>query len=297
MTVAITGANGLIGSALAGSLRADGVRVVRMVRRPASSPDEVSWDPARRWVDVDALAAAGPSAVVHLAGAGVGDHRWTASYKDEIRASRVDGTAAIAGAVAALPGPVALVSGSAIGYYGDTGSEVVTEAHPPGDSFLADVCVQWEAAAAPAEEAGVRVAYARTGLVVSPGGGAFGRMVPIFKAGLGGRIGPGDQWWSFISLTDEVRALRFLIDNELRGPFNLVAPRPVTNSEAVKDLGAALGRPSVVPVPTFALRAALGEFAGEIVMSQGVAPQRLTSAGFVWEHPTLPQALTAELAA
>lgn len=297
MTVAITGANGLIGSALAEALSHDGIRVVRLVRRPATSPDEVSWDPTRRWVDVDALAAAAPTAVVHLAGAGVGDHRWTQSYKDEILDSRVNGTAAIAAAVASLPGPVALISGSAIGYYGDTGPDIVTESAPPGHSFLADVCVQWEAAAAPAEEAGVRVAYARTGLVVSPEGGAFGRMVPIFKTGLGGRIGPGTQWWSFISLTDEVRALRFLIDNELSGPFNLVAPRPVTNSEAVKDLGAALGRPAVLPVPSFALRAALGEFAGEIVVSQGVAPQRLTAAGFVWDHPTLPQALVAELAA
>lgn len=294
-TVAITGASGLIGSALADSLRADGIRVMRLVRRPAAAADEVSWDPGRRWVDVDALAAARPGAVVHLAGAGVGDHRWTRSYKDEILRSRVDGTAAIAAAAAALSGPVTLISGSAIGYYGITDGSFADESDGPGATFLADVCVAWEAAATPALEAGVRVAYARTGLVVSRRGGAWGRLVPIFRAGLGGRIGPGSQWWSFISLTDEVRALRFLIDNELAGPFNLVAPRPITNADAAKDLGAVLGRPSVVPVPGFALRAVVGEFAEEMVASQGVVPQRLTAAGFVWEHPTLPQALTAEL--
>ncbi len=295
VTIAITGASGLIGTALTDALTTDGVRVIRLVRRESQSPDEVSWDPPRRWVDVDALSATGVTAVVHLAGAGVGDHRWTASYKEQILSSRVDGTHAIAAAVSDLPGSVALISGSAIGFYGDTGTAVVDESAAPGQTFLADVVRQWEAAAAPALEAGVRVAFARTGLVVAAGGGAFGRMIPLFTAGIGGRIGPGTQWWSFISLTDEVRALRYLIDNELSGPFNLVAPHPVTNSEAVKDLGAALNRPAVLPVPAFALRAALGEFAAEIIASQGVAPQRLTAAGFVWEHPTLPQALVAAL--
>lgn len=297
MTIAITGASGLIGTALRRSLAADSIPVVRLVRRPAQSGEEVSWDPTRRWVDVDALSRAEVTAVVHLAGAGVGDHRWTTSYKQEILNSRVDGTIAIAEAVTALAGPVALISGSAIGYYGDTGDQVVDESAPPGTTFLADVVQQWEAAASPAVEAGIRVAYARTGLVVTPHGGAWGKMIPIFKAGIGGRIGPGTQWWSFISMTDEVRALRFLLDNELSGPYNLVAPRPVTNREAVKDLGAALHRPSAVPVPGFALRAALGEFAAEIVASQGVAPQRLTAAGFSWVHPTLSQALTSELVA
>lgn len=297
MSTAITGASGLIGSALTQSLRADGEDVVRLVRRPASAPDEVSWDPARRWVDLPALKEAGVDRIVHLAGAGVGDHRWTDSYKREILSSRVDGTAAIAAAAAALPGPVALVSGSAIGYYGDTGDTVVDESAPPGRGFLADVVVQWEAAAAPAEEAGVRVTYARTGLVVSATGGAFGRMIPIFKTGLGGRIGSGAQLWSFISLPDEVRALRFLLDNEVTGPFNLVAPQPVTNDQATRDLAAALHRPAKLPVPTFALKAALGEFAGEIVTSQGVAPHRLTAAGFHWDQPTLPEALATALAA
>lgn len=296
MTIAITGASGLIGTALNSSLRSDGIPTIRLVRRPAQAPDEVSWDPARRWVDTQALADAGVTTVVHLAGAGVGDRRWTDSYKREILSSRVDGTAGIADAVAGLPGPVSLICGSAIGYYGDTGDRIVDESAPAGTTFLADVVVQWEGAAAPAQKAGVRVAFARTGLVVSADGGAFGKMVPLFKAGIGGRIGPGTQLWSFISLIDEVRALRFLIDNELEGPFNLVAPHPVTNNQAVKDLAHELHRPAALPVPGFALRAALGEFAGEIVASQGVAPQRLTAASFNWLQPTLPEALKAELA-
>ncbi|MEI2718429.1 MAG: TIGR01777 family oxidoreductase [Candidatus Nanopelagicales bacterium] len=297
MTVGITGASGTIGTGLAESLRADGIAVRRFVRRPARTPDEISWDPEGRSIDTAALESAGLTAVVHLAGAGVGDRRWTASYKDEILSSRVAGTETLAKALAGLPRRVALISGSAIGYYGDTGTAIVDESALPGSTFLADVVVRWESATAAAIDAGLRVAFARTGLVVSRSGGAFGKMVPIFKAGIGGRLGSGRQWWSFISLTDEIRALRFLIDNELDGPFNLVAPHPVTNSEAVHDLGAALHRPAALPVPSFALRTALGEFASEITMSQGVEPRRLTAAGFTWNHPTLPQALAAELAA
>lgn len=296
MSIAITGASGLIGSALVRSLAGDGIPVVRLVRRAAAAPDEVAWDPGRRWVDIPALRDANVSGIVHLAGAGVGDRRWSDSYKREILNSRVDGTTAIAEAAAALPGPITLVSGSAIGYYGDTGNAIVDEQAPPGAGFLADVVVQWEAAAAPAVAAGVRTTFARTGLVVSADGGAFGRMIPIFRTGLGGRIGSGTQWWSFISLDDEVRALRFLLDNEVSGPFNLVAPQPVTNNQATADLAAALHRPAKIPVPTFALRAALGEFASEIIASQGVAPQRLTASGFTWQQPTLPEALAVALA-
>lgn len=297
MSVGITGASGTIGTALARSLRSDGIEVRRFVRRPARTPEEISWDPQSRTLDQSALESAGLTAVVHLAGAGVGDHRWTVAYKDEILSSRVDGTETLAKALAALPRRIALISGSAIGYYGDTGAAIVDESALPGNTFLADVVVRWEAATAAAVDAGLRVAFARTGLVVARSGGAFGRMIPIVKAGVGGRLGSGTQWWSFISLTDEIRALRFLIDNELEGPFNLVAPRPVTNNEAVHDLGSALKRPTALPVPSLALRLALGEFAGEITMSQGVAPQRLTAAGFTWDHPTLPQALAAELVA
>lgn len=297
MTVAITGASGMIGSELARSLADDGIRVVSLVRRPPRKADEVMWDPERHLVDVEALRDAGVTAIVHLAGAGVGDHRWTNSYKRQILRSRVDGTEAIATAAADIPSVRALISASAIGYYGDTGDRIADETDPPGEGFLADVVTRWEAAAAPAQEAGLRVAFPRTGLVVTDRGGAWGRMVPLFRVGLGGRIGPGTQLWSFISLTDEVRALRFLLDNELRGPFNLVAPEPITNAEATRLLGETLHRPAALPVPAFALRTVLGEFAREIVVNQAVVPRRLQAAGFTWRHPTLADALAAELVA
>lgn len=293
MAIAVTGASGLIGSALCTNLRDDDIDVVRLVRRPAAAPDEVSWDPARRWVDVDALAARGITGVVHLAGAGVGDKRWTAAYKAEILSSRVDGTDAIARAVAELPGDPVLVSGSAIGYYGDTGTKIVDETAGPGNTFLADVVQKWEAAAAPAVAAGRRVAFARAGLVVAAGGGAFGKMLPVFKAGLGGRIGSGKQWWSFISLADEIAALRFCLDNDVAGPVNLVAPHPVTNADATAALGRRLHRPAALFVPKFALRTYLGEFAEDVTMSQGVRPGVLGAAGFRWQHPTIDLSLAA----
>lgn len=293
MAVAVTGAGGLIGSQLCADLKRDGVDVVRLVRRSADSPDEVSWDPRRRWVDVETLSQRGVTGVVHLAGAGVGDRRWTAAYKKEILASRVDGTAAIAAAVAQLPDAPVLVSGSAIGYYGDTGASIVDETARPGSTFLARVVQQWESAATPAAEAGRRVCCIRTGLVVSATGGAFGKMIPIFKAGIGGRIGSGRQWWSFISLADEVRAIRFCLDSDVSGPVNLVAPHPVTNADATLALAERLHRPAKLPVPKFALRAALGEFADEVVMSQGVRPAVLSDAGFTWQDATIQESLAA----
>ncbi len=293
MAVAITGASGLIGTALATALTAEGTDVVRLVRRPATAPDEVSWDPAKRSVDMKALADKSITAVVHLAGAGVGDRRWNEEYRRLILSSRVDGTAAIAHAVANLPGDPVLISGSAIGYYGDTGTEIVDESGPLGDTFLAHVVRDWEDAADPARKAGRRVAFIRTGLVASSGGGAFGKMIPIFRKGIGGRIGSGKQWWSFISIDDEVGAIKFCINNEIEGPVNLVAPEPVTNAQATKALGELLDRPTVLPVPKFALRVALGGFAQEVTMSQGVSPGALTAAGFQWQHPTIEQALAA----
>ncbi len=293
MAVAITGASGLIGTALAASLTAEGTDVIRLVRRPATAPDEVSWDPAKRTVDTAVLAEKSITAVVHLAGAGVGDRRWNAEYRKLILSSRVDGTAAIAESVAQLPGNPVLISGSAIGYYGDTGTAIVDESGPLGDTFLAHVVRDWEAAADPARRAGRRVACIRTGLVADSGGGAFGKMIPIFRKGIGGRIGSGKQWWSFISIADEVGAIKFCIANDIEGPVNLVAPKPVTNSEATKALAALLDKPAVLPVPKFALRVALGGFAQEVTMSQGVAPDVLTNAGFQWQHPTIEQALAA----
>ena len=293
MAVAITGASGLIGTALTASLNAEGTDVIRLVRRPATAPDEVSWDPVKRTVDTAALAEKSITAVVHLAGAGVGDRRWNAEYRKLILSSRVDGTAAIAQSVAELPGNPVLISGSAIGYYGDTGTEIVDESGPLGDTFLAHVVRDWEAAADPARRAGRRVACIRTGLVADSEGGAFGKMIPIFRKGIGGRIGSGKQWWSFISIADEVGAIKFCIDNDIEGPVNLVAPKPVTNAEATKALAALLDKPAVLPVPKFALRVALGGFAQEVTMSQGVAPEVLTKAGFQWQHPTIEQALAA----
>jgi len=295
MTIAITGSSGLIGSALTKSLRADNIDVIRLVRRAAAAADEVSWDPDNRTVDVEALAAANVDAIVHLAGAGVGDRRWTDEYKAEILDSRVNGTTAIAEAAAQLPNKPALISGSAIGYYGDTGDDIVDESAAAGASFLADVVVAWEAAADPARDAGLRVAHPRTGLVVAESAGAFGKLVPIFKLGGGGKLGSGKQWWSFISLTDEVRALRFLVDNPISGPANLVAPVPVRNKDAATALGDVLHRPSLLPVPHFALRIAIGEFADEVMASQGVTPSVLTEAGFEWLHPDIHGALAAEI--
>ncbi|WP_175409258.1 TIGR01777 family oxidoreductase [Streptomyces sp. TRM64462] len=291
--VAVTGAGGLIGSALVRSLRADGHEVVRLVRRPARGADEAEWDPKRQYVDAAALA--GCDAVVHLAGAGVGDRRWTEAYKREIRDSRVLGTAAVAEAVASLDvPPKVLVCGTALGYYGDTGTRAVDESAPAGEGFLPSVCVEWEEAAAAAEEAGIRVAYARTGLVVAREGGAWGRLFPLFRAGLGGRLGHGRQYWSFISLHDEVAALRHILDTEsLAGPVNLTAPEPVTNREVTAAMGRVLRRPTPFPVPRFALRAALGDFAHDVLGSQRVLPARLLDSGFRFAFPTVDEAIRA----
>ncbi|QGV82834.1 TIGR01777 family protein [Streptomyces ficellus] len=291
--VAVTGSSGLIGTALVRSLRADGHEVVRLVRRPARSGDEVEWDPRRQYVDAAGLA--GCDAVVHLAGAGVGERRWTEAYKKEIRDSRVLGTAAIAEAVASLDvPPKVLLCGTALGYYGDTGSRAVDETAPAGDGFLPSVCVEWEEAAAAAEEAGIRVAYARTGLVVAREGGAWGRLFPLFRAGLGGRLGDGEQYWSFISLHDEVAALRHILDTEsLAGPVNLTAPDPVTNREVTAAMGRVLRRPAFLHVPAPALRVALGDFASDVLGSQRVLPTRLLGSGFRFAFPTIDTAIAS----
>ncbi len=305
MRIAITGSAGLIGTALVGSLRAGrpdqpsdgtgtgGHEIVRLVRHAPRAADEVRWDPKRQTVDAAGLA--GCDAVVHLAGAGVGDHRWTDAYKREIRDSRVLGTAALAEAIAALDTPPRVfVCGSAIGFYGDTGDRRTDESAPPGDDFLARVCVDWEEAAAPAVEAGIRTVFARTGLVVGRQGGAWGRLFPVFKLGLGGRLGSGGQYWSFISLHDHIAALRHLIDTEgLSGPVNLTAPEPVTNREVTAAMGRVLHRPTPFPVPAPALRLALGEFADNVLASQRIIPQRLLDSGFTFTHPTADEAIRA----
>ncbi|MFJ2114763.1 TIGR01777 family oxidoreductase [Streptomyces sp. NPDC087850] len=296
MRIAITGSTGLIGTALGRSLRADGHEVVRLVRHPARAADEIEWDPTRRRVDAHALN--GSDAVVHLAGAGIGDHRWTEAYKRRIRDSRLLGTATLAEAVASLDSPPrVLVSGSAIGFYGYTGERTVDESAPPGDGFLPSLCVEWEEAALPAEEAGVRTVFARTGLVVAREGGAWGRLFPLFRAGLGGRLGDGRQYWSFISLHDEVAALRHLIDTDtLEGPVNLTAPTPVTNREVTAAMGRVLHRPTLFPVPAVALRTVLGELSADVLGSQRVLPKRLLESGFTFAFPTIDEAVRAAAA-
>ncbi|MFE7860557.1 TIGR01777 family oxidoreductase [Streptomyces sp. NPDC101209] len=293
--IAVAGASGLIGGALARSLEADGHEVVRLVRRAARAKDEVCWDPEGRYVDADGLA--GCDAVVNLAGAGVGDRRWTDAYKERIRNGRVLGTAALAEAIAGLPdGPRVFVNGSAIGIYGETGDRAVDESAPSGRGFLPELCVEWEAAAAPAREAGVRTVFARTGLVVSGRGGAWGRLFPLFKAGLGGRMGDGRQYWSYIALQDEVAAIRYLIDTDgLSGPFNLTAPNPLTNREITAAMGRVLHRPTLFPVPAQVLRTVLGEMAGDVLGSARVLPKRLLESGFTFTYPEIEQAIRAAL--
>jgi hypothetical protein len=295
MKIAITGASGLIGSALVPHLRSQGNEVVRLVRRPTTAPDEVTWDPAAGTCDLAGLQ--GTEAVVHLAGAGVGDHRWTDDYKRQILDSRVDGTRTIVDAITHLDvAPKVLISGSAIGWYGETGDRRVDETDPAGTGFLADVVRAWEATADPAEQAGIRVVHARTGLVVAKEGGAWARMFPLFKLGLGGKLGSGRQYWSWISLRDEVRAIEYLIANEsVTGPVNLTAPNPATNAEVTAAMGQVLGRPTLLPAPAFALKAVLGEFSTEVLGSARVIPAVLERAGFTWDDTTIASAIRTAL--
>jgi uncharacterized protein (TIGR01777 family) len=295
MRVAVTGASGLIGSALVPHLQSRGDSVLRLVRRPAQSADEVQWDPTTGAVDLDRLA--GIDGVVHLAGAGVGDKRWSDAYKLEILNSRVDGTRTIVQAMLNLnPRPSVLVAGSAIGWYGDTGDTAVDERAPAGTGFLADVVRAWEAAAEPAAAGGIRVSHARTGLVVAKSGGAWARLFPIFRLGLGGKLGSGKQWWSWISLRDEVRALTYLLDNQVAGPVNLTAPNPRTNAEITKVMGQVMHRPTLAAVPAFALKTALGEFSSEVLGSARVLPEVLATEGFTWSDPEIADAIRAALA-
>ncbi|TDD79901.1 TIGR01777 family oxidoreductase [Actinomadura rubrisoli] len=295
MKVTVTGSSGLIGTALVRSLRADGHEVLRLVRREPARPDEARWSPADGCVEVGAVA--GADAVVHLAGEGVADRLWTPSHKRRIRDSRLGGTRTLSEAIAAADRrPPVLVCGSAIGFYGDTGDTEVDEKAPMGRGFLAELVRDWEAAATPAREVGVRVVHPRTGVVLGRGGGLLGRTLPLFRLGLGGRLGDGRQWTSWISLDDQVAALRFLIEGELAGPVNLTAPNPVTNEEYTRALGKVLRRPTPLTVPRFALRAALRGFADEgPLVSQRVLPRRLEEAGFRFAHPEVGAALKAVL--
>jgi len=286
--IAITGASGLIGTALVGHLKSEGHTVQRFVRRPVVASDEIQWDPKTGYVDIEALR--GVDAIIHLAGVGVGDKRWTKKYKAEILNSRLLGTTAIANAVNEVK-PQVFISASAIGWYGESGNRAVIESDRAGDDFLAAVCREWEGAADLVT--GTRVVKIRTGLVLDPTGGALGRMLPLFRVGLGGKLGNGKQWWSWITLHDQIRAITFLLENNISGPVNLTSPNPVTNQEFTSALAQAMHRPALFPAPAIALKIALGGFSSEILGSKKVIPHALSEAGFTWDYPHITSALTA----
>ncbi len=295
MDVAVTGSSGLIGTALCDALSAAGHRPVRLVRRPASGADEIAWQPDAG--EIDAAALDGIDAVVHLAGAGIGDRRWNAAYKQVLLESRTKSTTLLAETLAGLSRPpAAFLSGSAIGYYGPSDA-VVDESSPAGDTFLAGICVAWEAATRAAVDAGIRTALLRTGVVQTPKGGALKKTLPLFRLGLGGRFGSGSQYQSWITLDDEVAAIMHLLDADVAGPVNLTAPNPVTNAEFTSALGSVLGRPTVFPVPAFGPRLLLGREMADALLfeSQQVAPTVLTESGYTFLHPTIEQGLAAVL--
>jgi uncharacterized protein (TIGR01777 family) len=299
MTVVVAGSSGLIGSALLASLRADGHEVVRLVRREAQDVHELTWSPelgARGATPELRAALEGVDAVINLAGAPVAGRRWNDAYKREILDSRVAATTCLATAIAETTDhPTVFVSASASGIYGDSGPDALDEGGPSGLTFLARVCTAWELAAQPARDAGVRVAHPRTGLVADPRQGAFGKLLPVVKAGIGGRLGSGKQWWSVISLRDEVAGIRHLVDDEsAEGPFNLAAPEQVTNADLTDRLGSALHRPTLAMVPGFALKIVLGDFAEELLIDQRMTPAKLLASGFEFQDPTV-DAVIADL--
>lgn len=295
MRIAVTGSHGLIGSALVRSLRADGHTVVAVVRSGSAGGDvgEVRWDIEAG--QIDAAGLEGVDGAVHLAGAGIAEGRWTDEHKRRVRESRTRGTALLSEALASLSTrPAVLVSGSAIGYYGDRGDEELTEASPPGDGFLPELCQAWEAATGMAEAAGIRVVHVRSGIVLSPDGGALGKQLLPFKLGLGGKAGSGRQWASWITLVDHVGAVRHLLEHDVTGPVNLTAPNPATNAEFTRTLGRVLGRPAILPIPRVTTRLPLG--IGPLIdtllfSSARVFPSALADSGYAFGHTTLEPAL------
>jgi len=298
MRVAITGASGLIGAALTEAMRRDGHEVTRLVRRPPRGPGEVRWDPQAADGGIDPAVFDRVDAVVHLSGAPIAGGLWTQGRKRELRASRIQSTKALVAALAKAENPPSvLLCGSAIGWYGDTGTREVDESAPAGAGFLADLVTDWEAAARPARQAGLRVVNLRSGVVLSRHGGMLAPLVRLFRWGLGARIGPGTQFISWISVSDHVAAVSYLLDHpEMDGPVNLTAPAPVTNAEFTTELARVLRRAAPMRVPAPLLRAGLGELSGELLGSQRVLPRRLLEAGFTFRHPGIAGALAAELA-
>jgi uncharacterized protein len=299
MRVAVTGSSGLIGTALVAALRADGHQVTRLVRAAPAGRDDIAWDPRADRGGLDPRSLDGVAAVVHLAGAGVADHRWTESYKAQVRDSRVQGTTALVSALTGLTTPPGvLLCASAIGWYGDTGGREVDESAPAGAGFLAGVVRDWEAAAGPATQAGIRVVTMRSGLVLSPRGGVLARLLPLFRLGLGARLGPGTQVMSWIVLSELLAVIRFLLaSGDISGPVNATTPNPVTNREFTAAVAAAVHRPAVLAVPVPVLRAAIGGASSELLSSARVLPARLLAAGYQFQHPRLAEALAAELSA
>lgn len=295
MKTVISGASGLIGTQLSAKLAKSGHDVWRLVRRGAGA-NEISWDPAKGILN--AADIEGADAVIHLSGAGIGDKRWTESYKKEILDSRTQSTGLLAKTIASLhKKPAVFLSGSAIGIYGPRGDENLDEQSTTGTSFLADVCTQWEAAAAPAASAGIRTVFLRTGIVLTSRGGALKKQLPLFKIGAGGKFGRGDQWQSWISLDDEIRAIEYLLTADVSGPVNLTAPIPVTNLEFTKTLAKVLKRPALLPIPSFGPKLLLGgELADALLFTgQRVLPRALTASGFKFAHTNLEEALRSLL--
>lgn len=297
MDVAVSGSTGLIGSALVAALSAAGHRPIRLVRRaPAAGSDEIRWDPAAGTLDAASLE--GVDAVVNLNGAGVGDKRWSDAYRKLLVTSRIESTRLLASTMAAMDSPPSVfLSGSAIGYYGSQDATELTEDSPPADDFLAKLCVDWEEAATPAVEAGIRTAFLRTGIVLSTEGGALPKLLPLFKFGVGGQFGSGRQYMSWITIDDHVGAMLHLLNDEISGPVNLTAPGPVTNAEFVKTLGKVLGRPAMVPVPAFGPRLLLGADRADALLfdSMRVLPKVLEGAGYGFSSRTLEDGLRAVL--
>ncbi len=295
MKIVISGASGLIGTQLVTTLKSSGHEVVQLVRRSAAA-GQIMWDPKSGKLDPASLE--GCDAVIHLSGAGIGDKRWSDAYRKEILDSRTATTSLLANTIASLQRkPSVFLSGSAIGIYGARGDEQLTETSEHGTGFLADVCEQWEAAAKPAIDAGVRTVFLRTGIVLSPKGGALKKLLPLFRLGVGGKFGNGKQWQSWISMDDEVASIIHLLTANVSGAVNLTAPQPVTNAEFTKVLARVVKRPAIVPVPTFAPKILLGgELADALLFTgQRVMPQALTASGYVFKHSTLESALRSLL--
>lgn len=296
MRILISGSHGLVGTALIKALTADGHNIYRLVRHAPNSESEIEWSPDRYSIAISRIE--GFDAVYHLAGESIASGRWNDERKKKIRRSRTQGTKLLSDALANLSQPPkTLISASAIGYYGDRGDELLTETSPPGLDFLADVCVEWEEATNHARDKGIRVVNTRFGIILDKDGGALAKMLPPFRMGIGGRVGDGKQWMSWIALADVIGALQFALANEsLSGPVNFVAPSPVTNAEFTKTLGRVLSRPTLFPIPAFGVRLAFGEMADALLLtSQRVEPSVLSKAGYKFNYPKLESALESLL--